>query len=217
MNCCCATNSFKEGANSFFSRYSAMYARRFRKHGLERVQKLLLQGVRCEQVREKEILDIGCGVGALHLTLLKEGAARATGVDISEGMIERARKFSIDLGIADRAAYVVGDFVEVAEAIRDSDVTLLDKSVCCYEDIDALVRTSTAKTKKLYALSHPRQNFFMKFAFKSHIALARLFRWKFHPFWHDWKKLRENIQNLGFVLIYSNATPMWQVLVFRRI
>ncbi len=181
------------------------------------MQKLLLQGVRTEQIHNKEILDIGCGVGALHLTLLKEGAGRATGVDMSEGMIGRARKFSNDLGVADRAAYIVGDFVEVAETIRESDITLLDKSVCCYEDIDALVRTSTAKTKSIYALSHPRQNLFMELAFKGHIAFAKLFRWKFHPFWHDWMKLRENIQHFGFELIYSNATPMWQVLVFRRL
>ena len=150
------------------------------------------------------------------MTLLKEGAAGATGVDISGGMIERARKFSNDLGVAGRAEYVVGDFVEVAETIRDADITLLDKSVCCYENIDALIQTSTAKTKHLYALSHPKQNLFMELAFKGHIAFAKLFKWKFHPFWHDWQKLREDVQHLGFELVYSKATPMWQVLVFRR-
>lgn len=217
MACCCTTNPMQEGANSFFSRYAGVYARRFRKHGLERVQKLLLEGVRREQVAGTEVLDIGCGVGALHLTLLKEGAVRATGVDMSEGMIATARKFSSDLGVADRAHYVIGDFVEIAESFRESDVTLLDKSVCCYEDVDALVRTSTAKTKRLYALSHPKQNILMEFAFKGHIAFAKFFKWKFHPFWHDWTKMREDIQRLGFELIYSNATPMWQVLVFRRL
>jgi ubiquinone/menaquinone biosynthesis C-methylase UbiE len=117
---CCVTNSSKEGTGSYFSRYSDKYVRKFRKRGLERVQKLLLEGVGSEHVRDKEILDIGCGVGALHLTLLQEGAARTMGVDISEGMIEHARKFSIDLGVAGRAEYVVGDFVEVAENIRHS-------------------------------------------------------------------------------------------------
>jgi 2-polyprenyl-3-methyl-5-hydroxy-6-metoxy-1,4-benzoquinol methylase len=217
MACCCTTNPRKEGANSFFSKYAGMYERRFRKHGLERVQRLLLEGVRSEGIADKDLLDIGCGVGALHLTLLKEGAASSTGVDMSEGMIERARKFSNDLGVAQKATYVVGDFVEVAETIRESDVTLLDKSVCCYEDIDALVDASTHKTKHVYALTHPRQNLFMELAFKGHIAFAKFFKWKFHPFWHDWSKLREDIQRRGFAVTYSNATPMWQVLVFRRV
>jgi 2-polyprenyl-3-methyl-5-hydroxy-6-metoxy-1,4-benzoquinol methylase len=217
MACCCTINPIQEGANSFFSKYAGMYARRFRKRGLERVQRLLLDGVRREQVAGKDVLDIGCGVGALHLTLLKEGAARATGVDMSEAMIATAQRFSRDLGVSDRAEYLVSDFVGVADTIRDSDVTLLDKSVCCYEDVGTLVRASTAKTKRVYALSHPKQNLFMELAFKSHIAFAKFFKWKFHPFWHDWTKLKEDIQRLGFELVYSNSTPMWQVLVFRRV
>ena len=217
MACCCTTNPIQEGANSFFSKYAGMYARRFRKHGLERVQRLLLEGVRREEVAGKDVLDIGCGVGALHLTLLKEGASSATGVDMSEGMIETAKRISRDLGVADRAEYMVGDFVALADTVHDSDVTLLDKSVCCYEDVETLVRKSTAKTKRIYALSHPRQNLFMEAAFKGHIVLAKLFKWKFHPFWHDWMKLKENIQRLGFELVYSDSTPMWQVLVFRRV
>ena len=216
MACCCTTNPIQEGANSFFSKFAGTYARRFRRKGLERVQKLLLDGVRREQVIGRDVLDIGCGVGALHLTLLKEGAGRAMGIDMSEAMIATARQFSRDLGVSDRAEYVVGDFVGVAETIRDSDVTLLDKSVCCYEDLEALVKASTAKTKRMYALSHPKQNLFMEIAFKGHIAFARLFKWKFHPFWHDWTKLKETIQRLGFELVYSDSTPMWQVLVFRR-
>jgi len=217
MTCCCTTNPIQEGANSFFSKFAGSYARRFKRRGLERVQRLLLDGVRREDITGKEILDIGCGVGALHLTLLKEGAAQSMGVDMSEGMIQRARKLSSDLGVGQRANYVIGDFVEVAETIPDSDVTLLDKSVCCYEDVETLVRASTAKTKRIYALSHPKQNLFMELAFKGHIAFAKFFKWKFHPFWHDWKKLREDIQRGGFELIYSEATPMWQVLVFRRV
>ena len=217
MNCACTTNPIIEGTNGFFSKHAGMYARRFRKHGLERVQKLLLLGARSEEIPGKEILDIGCGVGALHLTLLKEGAAKATGVDISRGMIERAKEISNELGVAGQASYVVGDFVEVADSIGESDITLLDKAVCCYENIDALLRASTAKTRRIYVLSHPKENIFMKTAFKGHIAFAKLFKWRFHPFWHDWQKLREDIQHLGFELVSSSSTPMWQVLVFRRV
>lgn len=214
---CCTTSKGKENANSFFSRYSRMYAKRFRKHGLERMQKLLLDGVRREPMTGKDVLDIGCGVGGLHLTLLKEGAGHATGVDMSDGMISTARKFSSELGLADRAEYIVGDFVEIGATIPECDVTLLDKVVCCYEDIDALVRTSTRRTKRIYAISHPKQNVFTELTFKTHIVLAKLFKWKFHPFWHDWDKLKEDVMKLGFEQVYSASTPMWQVLVFRRV
>jgi 2-polyprenyl-3-methyl-5-hydroxy-6-metoxy-1,4-benzoquinol methylase len=215
MNCC-DTDRRNEGANEVFTRQSGRYARKFRRRGLERVQKLMLAGVRSEPVTGKKILDIACGVGALHLTILREGAEQATGIDISAGMIENARELADTFGVASRAQYTVGDFVAMADEIQDADVTFLDKFVCCYEDVDALVKASTAKTKRLYALSHPKENLMMELVFKTQIALAELFKWKFHPYWHDWKKLREDIKRRGFELIYSNATLMWQVLVFRR-
>ncbi len=37
---------------------------------LEKLQRYLLEGVRKEPFASKEILDMGCGVGALHMTLL---------------------------------------------------------------------------------------------------------------------------------------------------
>ncbi|MBI3005045.1 MAG: methyltransferase domain-containing protein, partial [Ignavibacteriales bacterium] len=94
MTSCCQTHPAQEGTNKFFSRWSKKYAKRFKKGKLEKVQQHLLEGVRTEPVASKEILDIGCGVGSLHMTLLAEGASKAIGVDISEGMLDQARKFS---------------------------------------------------------------------------------------------------------------------------
>ena len=216
MSSCCQSNPLQEGTNRFFSRWSKSYARRFRKGKLDNVQKYLLEGVRKEPIHSKEILDIGCGVGSLHLTLLKEGAAKATGVDMAEGMISQAQKFSKQLGLSERTEYVVGDFVESAEKVGSADITLLDKVVCCYEDADTLVKESAEKTKRVYALSHPRQSFPVKAIFHTEIFFARLFRAKFHPFWHDWQRLRELITAQGFKLIYENATIVWQVAVYRR-
>ncbi len=187
------------------------------RRGLERAQKLMLAGIHADPVEGKEILDIGCGVGAIHLTLLQEGAGMARGIDVSEGMIGHARALASAFGVASRADYTVGDFVEKAGDVREADITILDKFICCYENTETLIRASTAKTRRLYALSHPKENLMMEFVFKSQIALAKLFRWKFHPYWHDWRKMREDIRREGFGLIYSDATPMWQVLVFRRV
>ena len=217
MSSCCKTNPSQEGTNKFFSRWSKKYARRFRKGKMEKVQQYLLEGVRKEPVRSMEILDIGCGVGSLHLTLLKEGAAKATGVDIAEGMLEQARKFSEQHGMKERTSYVLGDFVEKTAEVQTADITLLDKVVCCYEDVDALVKESTGKTKRIYALSHPRQSLLMETVFKTQIFFSKLFRTKFTPFWHDWQRVRELIVAQGFKPVYENATIMWQVAVYRRV
>lgn len=217
MSSCCSVPVDNEPTNKFFSRWAKRYAKRFRKGGLEKTQRYILEGIRKEPVTARRILDIGCGVGSLHLTLLKEGAATATGVEISEGMISQAKKFAEDFRLQDRTNYVVGDFVREAPAVQEADLTMLDKVVCCYEDYDALISTSTAKTRSIYALSHPRQNILVEFVFKLQIFFAKLFRSAFHPFWHDWSAIHRLILTKNFELIYSNSTIAWQVLVYRRI
>jgi SAM-dependent methyltransferase len=153
----------------------------------------------------------------MHLTLLNEGAGRAIGVDMSEGMLREAKRFAHELGLATKTYFIVGDFTQLSPSIPQSDVTILDKVVCCYENVERLVRTSTEKTRQTYALSHPRENLLMKMLFKGHLTLASIFHWSFHPFWHDWAEVRSLVVSSGFKLVYENATISWQVLVYERI
>ncbi len=60
--------------------------------GLEHYTKIatkLLEGV---DVRDKEVLDVGCGTGLMSILVLKQGAARLTCGDISEYMLGQCRK-----------------------------------------------------------------------------------------------------------------------------
>jgi len=217
MDSCCIPGGSCCGTGSFFSRWSRFYAKRFRSGGLEPVQKYLLEGIRLQPVRERSVLDIGCGVGSLHLTLLKEGAKHSLGVDMSEGMLREAKRFALEFGLAEKTDYVAGDFTQLSSSIPESDITILDKVVCCYEDVEGLVRTSTQKTGQTYAVSHPRENVLMRLLFRGHMTLAAIFHWSFHPFWHDWAQVRSLVLSNGFELVYENATISWQVLVYKRV
>ncbi len=216
MSSCCHSDSCA-GTNKFFSRWSKTYAKQFKKKGLEKLQKYLVDSVKREIAQPKRILDIGCGVGALHLTLLKEGAERGVGIDVAEGMINQARMNAKELGVEDRVEYILNDFVQVADSVESADVTFLDKVVCCYENLEALLRTSMQKTDRVYALTHPRDNWFVRFGFKAHIAILKLFRAKFHPSWHDWIQMDETIRAGGFQLAHEHRTIMWHARVYRRI
>lgn len=217
MASCCSPGGSCCGTNAFFTRWSRYYARRFRSGGLEPVQKFLIEGIETVPLAGSTVLDIGCGVGSLHLTLLQHGASTSVGVDMSEGMLQEARTFSDKLGLTGRTEFIHGDFAVLAPSIQQSDITVLDKVVCCYDNVRALVTSSTAVTNRVYALSHPKENVLMKGLFKSHMALARMFGWSFHPFWHDWAELKSLIIARGFTLAYERSTLAWQVLVFRRL
>jgi len=209
---CCST----QGTEKFFSRWSKKYLKRFRRKGLAKEQQYLVEGILRDDVSSKTILEIGSGVGAVHMTLLERGAASAVGVDLAEGMIQQARQLARELGLDRRTRYIVGDFAAMDGEIPTSDITILDKVVCCYEDVDTLLEKSIGKTKGLYALSFPREIFPVRWLFKTQIFIARVFRFSFHPYWHDWESICLRIGSRGFGEVYRNTTIAWDVRVFRR-
>jgi magnesium-protoporphyrin O-methyltransferase len=217
MSCCCAPNcAALEGTNKFFNTQARRSEKYFKKKGLRKEQRHLAEGIRQSGMQDAEILEIGCGVGGLHLSLLKESAVKATGFDISEKMIATARKLSAEMGLQDRTQYRHGDFVAMHENAPAADVTILDKVICCYENAPELIARSTAKTRRIYAVSYPRQSPIVRLVFRSAKFFIKLFRQAFHPYYHEPKQIQQWIGTAGFEKTYEKETFVWLIQVFRR-
>ena len=132
-------------------------------------------------------------------------------------MIAGARELSVEVGHENRTSYLLGDFVEMYGRIEAADVTILDKVVCCYENVDELLQQSLSKTKHLYALSFPRPNLLIKLVFHVPIAVGKLLGWSFHPYWHDWNRMKQQIEEVGFKPNFHASTFVWDVHVFERV
>jgi magnesium-protoporphyrin O-methyltransferase len=215
MSSCCPTSS-SAGTDKFFSKNSKKYIKRFRKKGLAKEQRFLLEGISRSSFTGKTILDIGCGVGGLHLTMLTQGATSAHGIDMSEGMLANARQLSAEMGFGKSTTYLHGDFVEQSSATPRSDIVIMDKVVCCYGDLDVLLERSMEKANSVYALTFPRDRFLVRTVAQSAILFGKLFHWSFSPFWHDWGNMIQMICDNGFNKDYQNQTFLWTVCVFRR-
>jgi 2-polyprenyl-3-methyl-5-hydroxy-6-metoxy-1,4-benzoquinol methylase len=216
MSSCCSSCATFPGTNKFFSKESKRYLKQFKKQGLAKEQQLLVKGIECSPIAGQSILEIGCGIGGLHLTLLQHGASSANGIEISEGMLESAKQLSKELGFEQQTAYHLGDFAQFNGEIDNADITILDKVVCCYEDVDTLLQKSLLKTKRLYALSYPKPTLLVRISFEGLIILAKLFRWSFRPYWHDWDRIVRKIAESGFRETYCSSTMMWTVRVLER-
>ena len=216
MTACCTPSRSREGTNKFFSRQAKQFAKRFRKKGLAGEQRLLEEGILKSAPAGSSILEIGCGVGGLHHTLLKKGLGSAVGIDISEGMIAAAKELSAELGLEVRTSYLLGDFVEMYGRIEAADVTILDKVVCCYENVDELLKQSLSKTRRVYALSFPKSNLLIKLVFHVPITIGKILGWSFHPYWHDWNAIKQRIEDHGFKPKFHDRTFVWDVHVFER-
>ncbi len=212
MRCCTHAAS----ASRLFSFFARSYRRRFRKKGFEKSQRLLIEGLMQQGIDGRSILEIGCGVGHLHQSLLEQGAARAVGVDLAPAMIAEAKDWASQRGLSERTDYHTGDFTQLADELPDSDITLLDKVVCCDPDADRLVHTSLQKTGVLYALIYPRKRWYIKTGIFAAALLMRLLRSAFRPYLHDPEQIERWICAQGFDKTWDRYTAVWHVQVYRK-
>lgn len=211
MNCCCPHSN---SANRFFSFFAGRYRKRFEKKGFEPSQKQLLEGLEQAGYQDAKILEIGSGVGHLHQTLLERGAESAIGVDLASKMIEEARHWAQERGLAEKTDYVEGDFMEIRDSLPDVEVTVLDKVVCCYPDADGLVHSSLAKTSRVYALTYPRDRWYVR-AMMGLVALGmKIIRSDFRPYVHAPESIEKWITQAGFDKNYQNQNMVWLTQVY---
>ena len=64
---------------------------------------------RCGISEHSHVLDVGCGTGGNAVHLVERFGCKVTGIDISELMIEKARKRATNLGMEDVLNFQVGD------------------------------------------------------------------------------------------------------------
>lgn len=213
MSCCCTPT---RGIGKFFGHFARRYRRRYARRGLEPAQRQLIDGLRRAGFAGATLLEIGCGVGYLHQQLLREGAERALGVDISEDMLAQARASARDAGLAERTEYREGDYMALADGLDPADVTLLDKVVCCYPDAEGLVTRSVSRTRRVYALTYPRDRLFNRAGVRLLDFFLWLVRSTFRTYVHDPRRIEGWISAAGFRKRYENRTFLWLTQVYVR-
>lgn len=211
---CCRPGSSE--AARFFSWFANRSGRHYRKKGLGKIQQQLASAIKEAGIQGASLLDIGCGVGYLHQSLLKDGAAKAVGVDLSEKMLFEARALAAEQSLADRTEYIVGDFVAMAADLAPADVTILDKVVCCYPDAKTLVERSLEKTESIYALTYPRDHLLNRVLTGIEALFMRIIRCDFRPFVHDPNSIERWIEQGGFHKRSQHQSWIWLTQVYAR-
>ncbi len=213
MNSCCHC----EGAGEFFSdKRARRELKRYRKRGPDKSTRLLLKGLAERDLAGDSVLDIGGGVGTLQHELVELGATEVHSADASQAYLDASRVEAERRGYAHRASYTFGDFVEIAEQIPEVDVVTLDRVVCCYPDMPALVSGSASKARSVYGLVFPRQRWPVRMVIAVLNLLNVLKRSAFRVFIHRPDEIDSKIRSFGFERQYSAKTFVWQVAVYAR-
>jgi magnesium-protoporphyrin O-methyltransferase len=207
--CGCRGNEFGEAT-------AKRDLRAYRKNGPGTTTRWLIEGLEAGGVEGLTVLDIGAGVGAVHQRLLADGAASAIDVDGSAAFVAAARTEATVRGTIERIRYEVGDFVDLAPEIEDSDLVALDRVICCYPDMVSLVRLSVAHARRRYGLVYPRDTWWIRLGARVINAVSRLFRQPTTAYVHRTAEVDAIVRDAGFVSRLSRSGMFWQVAVYER-
>ena len=212
MNCCQC-----QGIEEFFNRQVAeRQLADYRKRGPDRTTRLLIEALKGQGVRGATLLDIGGGIGAIQHALLQAGTASAQDVDASQAYLRAAQEEAERGGYAERIQFRHGNFVELASQVKPADIVTLDRVICCYPDMDKMVRLSSAKARRLYGLVYPRDGRGAKLGIRIINALMRLRGTPFRIFIHPSQEVESLIHQEGFQRIAYAQTAIWQMAVYLR-
>jgi hypothetical protein len=181
MSGCCSTR----GCDEFFSDDVARRdARRYRRRGLDANAQRLVDFVRLEGVDGRTVLEVGGGVGAIQLELLRAGAAATVNAELSPAYEPYAAELANEAGLGGRSERRVLDFATQGDEIEAADVVVLHKVVCCYPDYETLVGAAASHAKHELALTFPRDVVWMRFGLAVMNLFQRIRRRSFRVYLH---------------------------------
>jgi hypothetical protein len=205
---CCTPSGYRK---VFGKRTARRDLRRYRRRGLDRAASRIVRFLIERGVDGDSVLEIGGGVGAIQLELLKAGAARTTNVELSPEYEPYAAELHGDDARVERR---LGDFVRDAAEIAAADDVVLHRVVCCYPDAEALVGAAAAHARRRLVLSFPHDTPLFRAGSAAFNAFLALTRTEFRTFVHRQPTILGAAE--GFEPAFESRTRIWRVVGFER-
>ncbi len=201
------------GCEDFFGgRFARRVASRYRKRGLDRTAARMVAFLEAAGVENATVLEIGGGVGEIHLELLKRGAATAVNLELSPAYDGEARGLLREAGIdparVDRRLH---DIADDPTGVEPADVVVLHRVVCCYPDYERLLGAAAERARRLLVFSHPPRNLAARAVIRVQNVGLRLNGKEFRTFAHPPEAMLGVCRDRGLAPAYARAGAVWQV------
>jgi hypothetical protein len=191
-------------------------AERYRRKGLGRASRRLVELVAGRGIEGASVLEIGGGSGTLQIELLERGAERATNLELSPGYEREARRLLEERGLHERVDRRVVDVVEEPDDVDVADVVLLHRVVCCYHDYEALLATASEKARRVVAFSFPPDKAVARLIVRLLNLGQRLRGSAFRSFVHPERAMLDAVVQNGFLVAELKRAGVWRLALLER-
>ena len=200
----------------FNQKHARGEAKRYRKRGLDPQSRQIVSFLADRPLEGSTILEVGGGIGAIQLELLKAGAEHAISVELSPQYETVAAELLAEADLEGRADRRIGDFTEMNGDLPVADAVVMNKVVCCYPDMPALVNAAAAHARDRIVLVMPREFWIYRLGIGLANLYLRLRRNAFRGFIHSRQALLDTAAARGFTLADERAGRLWDVILLER-
>jgi 16S rRNA G966 N2-methylase RsmD len=210
MECCCSPAGYEE---EFGSGYASRLTKQYRRRGLDRTARRMVAWIAAQGGLEAaSVLEIGGGVGALHLELLRRGAASATCLELVSAYDGDAARLAADLGLAERVTRRRIVLAAAPGAVDRHDIVVLHRVVCCYPDAERLLTAAAGRADRLLVFSYPPDSALSRGLGAVENLLLRLRGRAFRTFVHRPDAMRAAAERAGFAARHQRDGLVWGVM-----
>ena len=210
---CCNPSGYRHFFNQKEARRNL---KRYDKKGLDGMAKAMVDYLTSRGVSGRSVLEVGGGIGVLHVELLKAGADHATNVELSGGYEHVASEVLEREGYADKVDRRLGDFTELSGDLVADDV-VMNRVVCCYPDMRRLMTAALGSTNRFLAAGYPRDRLGVKVALGLVNAYCKVRNVDFRAFVHPLADIVAIAREFGFTTAFSDRDFVWYGMVFERL
>jgi len=209
---CCDPGGYRRVFNSKEAHHAA---RSYRRNGLDSTARPMVDALRERGIDGASMLEVGAGVGAAQIELIKAGAAGGVAYDLSPAHERVGHELLEEHGMSGRVEWRTADFVTDREA-PTADLVFLNRVVCCYPDMPGMVDAASARAGRLLAMSYPRDRWWARLGVGTINAFLRLMRNSFRAFVHPTDEISQRTEAAGLREIASGKSFLWEWHVWER-
>jgi 2-polyprenyl-3-methyl-5-hydroxy-6-metoxy-1,4-benzoquinol methylase len=211
---CCTPKGYRQ---IFSEKNAAGEARRYRRKGLDGTSKRILDLIRQGDVEGKTLLEVGGGIGAIEIELLKAGMARAVNVELTPTYETAAGELIAESGLSDRVERRVMDFAEADTEVEAADVVVMNRVICCYPDMPRLAGAAADRANRILVMSFPNHRWWTRIGLTLANFGMRVARMQFRVFMHPPDMILAAVERHGLKTRVNRQGLLWQVAAFERI
>jgi predicted RNA methylase len=191
-------------------------AKRYEHRGLDPTARRIVQLLTRRGVEGRTLLEVGGGVGALQIELLKLGVTRAVNIEITPTYENAAGRLLRNAGLEDRVERRVMDFADAGNDVEAADIVIMNRVLCCYPDMPKLTETASEHCQQVMVLSFPKDRLWTRTALAAGNLLLRLTRRHFQVFVHRPERILAVAKRHGLMTTFNQPARFWQVAELLR-